>query len=389
MIVRYEPWGAWIKLEDPAALVALDRAGVRALGRDGGDAWRDGDAPPSAPLEVHLAVTGRCAAGCAGCYLDATPDGPEPPREALLAALDSLRDAGVFTVAFGGGEPTTRADLDVLAEAARQRGITPVVTTSGLGMTPAKIARLRAFAQVNVSYDGARASYTQVRGFDGAQAAEGTITMLSEAGVRVGVNVVLTRGTFEELGPTLARAKSLGAVEAQLLRYKPAGRAKDLHYLTQRLTPAQGRALPGVLRALVVEHADLRVRIDCALVPFLSADPEILKDPARVSRLGILGCEAGQALAAVTVSGHVAPCSFAPKTSMRGEALAREHAGCEELAPWRTHHHAPAEPCGSCPLRAVCKGGCRIVARHLGGPDGHHAPDPECPRVLAYDEGKA
>jgi len=47
-----------------------------------------------------------------------------------------LRDAGVFTVAFGGGEPSTRDDLDQLAHAARARGITPVLTTSGLGLTP-------------------------------------------------------------------------------------------------------------------------------------------------------------------------------------------------------------------------------------------------------------
>ena len=79
-------------------------------------------ATSSAPLEVHLAVTARCGAGCKGCYLDARPDGVEPPRETLERELDALRDAGVFTVAFGGGEPTTRDDLDVLAaQAARPR----------------------------------------------------------------------------------------------------------------------------------------------------------------------------------------------------------------------------------------------------------------------------
>ena len=104
MIVRFEPWGAWVKLESTAAIVALDREGVLALGLDGGAAWADASGA-SPPMEVHLAVTSRCAAGCSGCYLDATPDGLEPPRAEMLSALDALRDAGVLTVAFGGGEP--------------------------------------------------------------------------------------------------------------------------------------------------------------------------------------------------------------------------------------------------------------------------------------------
>ena len=91
MIVRYEPWGAWVKLEREAALVAIDRGGARALGLDAGRLWDDRHAPPpSRPLEVHVAVTSRCAAGCEGCYLDARPDGIEPPHaaKALHFGLD-------------------------------------------------------------------------------------------------------------------------------------------------------------------------------------------------------------------------------------------------------------------------------------------------------------
>src|SRR5687767_8032084 len=111
MIVRYEPWGAWVKLDRMPALVALDRTGARALGVGGGRRWTDHDGTQSAPIEVHLAVTSRCAVGCEGCYLDARPDGIEPPLDDLLRTLDELGDRGVFTVAFGGGEPTLREDL--------------------------------------------------------------------------------------------------------------------------------------------------------------------------------------------------------------------------------------------------------------------------------------
>jgi radical SAM protein with 4Fe4S-binding SPASM domain len=390
LIVRFEPWGAWVKLESTAAIVAIDHEGVRALGLDRerdkalDEAEASGQTGPSPPLEVHLAVTARCGAGCEGCYIDARPDGRQPPADAIESALDALQEAGVFTVAFGGGEPITRTDLDTLAAAARSRGMTPVLTTSGIGLSPARIEQLRAFAQVNVSYDGEKDTYARVRGFDGASAAERAIERLAREGIRVGVNVVLTRDSYEKLGDTIARARSLGACEAQLLRYKPSGRAASLDYFARRLSEEQARALGPTLRRLAREHCEaggFHVRIDCALVPFLSADEDLGLDAARLHRFGVMGCEAGGALAAVTVDGQVAPCSFAPSTGLYVADLARGHAGNEVLAQWRAYVDAPPEPCASCALRQVCKGGCKVVSSFVRGA---HGPDPECPRVIAY-----
>ena len=383
MIVRYEPWGAWVKTETIPALVALDRDGVRALGLDGGRAWRAGaETKPSPPIEVHLAVTSRCAAGCEGCYLDARPDGVEPPAETIERALDALARTGVFTVAFGGGEPTLRDDLGALAAAARARGLSPVVTTSGLGLGARKLEQLKAFAQVNVSYDGASEAYESVRGFDGAAAAESAIAKLAGTGVVVGVNVVLTRDTFERTKETVRRAASLGATEVQLLRYKPQGRARALDYLAKRLSPEQAKAVGPLLRELAAEHEGrVRIRIDCALVPFLSADADLASRPEELARWGVLGCEAGDRLAATRVDGRVAPCSFTAPTELHVEDLEKGWAGEPGLMPYRAYAAAPAEPCASCTLRKVCKGGCKVVSEYANGGIG---PDPECPRVREH-----
>ncbi len=391
MIHRHETWGTWVKLESPPAIVALDREGARAVGLDGGATWsgEEGRAgSTSAPLEVHLAVTQKCGAGCTGCYLDARPEGEHVGRARLEAELDALARAGVFTVAFGGGEPLLRDDLAELAEMARARGITPVLTTSGLGLTDARAQALRGFAQVNVSYDGVADDYARVRGFDGARAAERAIGMLAAAGVRVGVNVVLTQSTFEHLDATVARARACGAKEAQLLRYKPAGRAASLDYLAQRLSPEQARRVPSVLRALVRAHCHdgaFSVRIDCAMVPFFSADDELVARADDLARLGIFGCEAGEALLAVRADGRVAPCSFAAPTELEGIALDGRD-GDATLTRWRSAKAQPDEPCASCALRSVCKGGCKVVSTFV---DGVHGPDPECPRVRAHRASEA
>jgi MoaA/NifB/PqqE/SkfB family radical SAM enzyme len=251
-----------------------------------------------------------------------------------------------------------RPDLGELAASARERGLLPLVTTSGIGMTPDKARALRAFAQVNVSYDGEGEVYTAVRSFAGAPAAERAMRLLHDAGVPFGVNVVLTRDSFPSLEQTIRRAYDLGAREAQLLRYKPAGRAAKLDYVSKRLTREQVALLGDVVRRISCEMHPLgfRIRIDCAMVALLS--DVLYERAAELAALGVFGCEAGAALSAVRADGRAAPCSFLdPGDVVRGKEA----------------------PCDTCALRKVCRGGCKAVSRFV---DGHDGPDPECPRVV-------
>lgn len=362
---RIEDFGAWVRADD-RTLVALDRDAARKLGLDGGRRWvgeaRFGETL-SAPLEIHVAVTARCPASCGGCYLDARPEGEHRTFEELARTLDEAARRGVFTVAFGGGEPLSHPDLARLAEHARGLGLVPVVTTSGIGLTAERARTLAAFAQVNVSHDGVDGAYHDVRGFDGARIAERALALLADAGIAVGVNFVLTRASFSRLEATARRVADLGARELQLLRYKPAGRAASLDYLARRLSRAQVAELPATVDR-VVDEGRVSVRIDCALVPLLS-----FTNADDLHALGVMGCEAGRALGAVDVAGRTAPCSFA-----RGEDAA-QFAAYPSRAP---------EPCASCSVRAVCRGGCRVVAAHLEGDA--FRPDPECPRVIAHRE---
>ncbi len=386
MRARAERFGAIVRLAEPPALVSIDRALARRAGIDGGALW-SGDSPGldvralTAPTEAHVSVTARCPAGCAGCYADARPDGHEPTLGELRARLEALARSGVFSIAFGGGEASLREDLPELGRIARSLGLVPTFTTSGLGITPERARELAAFAQVNVSYDGARDVYARARGWDGAALAERAIAVLRDAGIVVGVNTMLVRVTFEHVEETAAHAEALGVVELQLLRYKPAGRGK-LDYLATRLTPEQVERFPALVRRLS-DTRSLAVRIDCALVPFLASGGEVAAEWMR--RFGVIGCEGGRSLLATRSDGAALPCSFwgDAATSEAGD-LDAAWAGDPTLERFRAHAETPPEPCASCAFRAVCRGGCRVVARELAGTP--WAPDPECPRVRAHKE---
>ncbi len=147
--VRLERFGAIIQLALPRALVFVDRAMARRVARvpDAPAAWRAAESELgahvlSAPLEAHLQLTNKCAAGCTGCYTGASARGA--PNEWGLAewtrAIDHLADAGVFHLALGGGESATLPWLGELAAHARARGLVPNLTTSGLDGLDALLA---------------------------------------------------------------------------------------------------------------------------------------------------------------------------------------------------------------------------------------------------------
>lgn len=383
--IRAERFGAMVATDAPPALVAVDRVLARRLGVDGGPLWEGADPGLDVdrlegPTEAHVALTERCPAGCQGCYADATPEGHEPSLQQILQRLDVLAKSGAFSVAFGGGEASLRDDLDAIVVHARSLGLTPTLTTSGLGVTEARLDKFRGLAQVNVSWDGPAEVYASVRGYRGASAAERAVRVLQSANIPVGINTVLTRRSFDALDDIAHGVQQMGAVELQLLRFKPSGRGR-LDYLAQRLTRTQRDAFADVLRAMSA-RSNFAVRIDCALVPFIASSVDV----GALRAFAVTGCEPGRSLMTVDAHGRVSPCSFWSEgereslgtTSWNQDAL---------LNRFRQHVQALPEPCSSCPVRAVCRGGCRIVSGHLN--QDAWTPDPECPRVLRYEGNDA
>ncbi len=378
--LRDEPDGGALHDPETGALLHVDPATAARLRAQGVPGWGAGTAPSgalTAPTEVHFAVTERCPAACDGCYLDAGPNrgGQVPERAALFHDLEALAAQGVFEVAFGGGEALLRDDVVALCEHARDLGLVPNLTTSGFGLTAELASRLAPIVgQVNVSLDGLGDDYVAVRGWDGTGLGLRALELLQGAGIRTGVNTVLSRHTWASLGSLGDQLAARGVREWQWLRLKPAGRGASV-YRDQALTPDQALGLWPL--ALEIEaRTGLLLRWDCALVPWLAAHD---LPAARLRRLGVTGCTGGETLLARHADGSWAPCSFVP-----GQAASdpgRAWLDGDTLQAWRTRAAAPPEPCASCDHRTVCRGGCRAVAAFVTGDP--LAPDPECPRVRA------
>lgn len=375
--VRLDGATAHVMFPRDGAILAVDRRDGESLIAAGATAHGPVDPRQPGPFEVHLGVTARCPVRCTGCYTGAGPNPQvaDPSLDELDREMGSLAALGAAEVAFGGGEAADRPDLLDLADSAIRHGLRPNLTTSGFAVATAPLHEWATrFAQVNVSMDGAGERYRAVRGWSGSTLALDAIRRLHQAGIRVGVNTVLTQGTWPQIDALGDAIREAGASEWFWLRWKPVGRGAALAP-SMALDPRSAMELwPRLLD--LEQRLGLRMRLDCALVPFLTAHGPPVD---ALERLGVRGCRGGEDLWSRSTDGRWGACSFAPGTATT-ELAADRWVSDPQLAQWRQWHAEPPEPCGSCAYYEVCRGGCRVVAAGAGDP---WAPDPECPRVLS------
>lgn len=383
---RYETFGGIISsdgdAEHPPFLAFVDRQYMRELGLPASPLWEQGQDGGigwlSAPTEVHYALTNRCSNGCPHCYMDS---GQAPENEldtdGAKRVLDTLAGMGVFHVALGGGEALEREDLFEIAAYARQLGLVPNLTVSGVGITPAVAERMAVFGQVNLSLDGVGQASAVFRGKDVFADVDAAITALTDAGVPTGINCVLGRENYSGLGTLFAYAERKSLNEIEFLRLKPAGRCAD--YDQRKTTHEQNLSLLPYLAGLA-ETSGVTAKIDCSFVPMLCWHKPPLE---ALEAMATYGCEAGNVLWGMTSDGRIGGCSFLTNvrqgSGMEIFDMDRDR-GQERFGQLHGWLQTPPEPCASCGYVSICKGGCRAVASHvLGRPD---APDPDCPFVV-------
>ena len=385
---RYEPFGGILHLARPASLVWVDKDYMRSLGYPASPLW-DSNAPLlTAPTEVHASVTRQCSSGCSGCYMDSYSPGTRPDLESrelglegMKRVVDELARARVFHLALGGGESLELPWFFDLAEYVRQKKIVPNLTTNGFCVNEKNVQRCRVFGQINVSIDGIGDDYRRTRGTEGFDAADRALTLLRRARCKAGINVVVSGRNCDKLEGLLRYAKKKGVNQVELLRFKPAGRGKDL-FREMDLTTKQARSFYPMVTSLA-RRLRLRIRLDCSFMPLVFAHGPDVK---RLDFFAISGCLGGEMLMGVGPDGGVHACSFAEPESWSLSEFPRWWPGDMAFVPFRTWHRNAPEPCSSCSYLHLCRGGCHVVALAVHGSLAE--PDPGCPLVHGMQEAR-
>jgi radical SAM protein with 4Fe4S-binding SPASM domain len=330
----------------------------------------------TAPEATHLALTYRCDAGCPDCY--AARCRGKPSRELgtpeVRTLIDKIASWGVFQLAIGGGEPLLREDLEELTTHAAGRGLSVHVTTSGDGLSAARIRRLAGVVtclQIGVRHERLLAEdpegvARQLRRVREEEAREG---------LTIGANLVLCHTVVHRFNEAIRTLFDLGYRRITLLRYKPPASLARWREEAPRGDDLKG--MEGRIERAVARHPGLEIRLDCALAFLQRA-----VSPGKARSAGLRGCVAGARIVAIGADGTVYPCSQLVDSRYAAGNLLRDDPGeiwsksaaLARLRGFRSSRPFRRSACGACRAAEHC-GGCRALAHDALGPD-HGCPGP-------------
>jgi len=286
------------------------------------------------PREDLLLVTGR-SRGAGRLDAPVLAPVPDPAVDQVLAALAGADAAGgpAAVVWLGGGEPTLRADLPELVRAVRAALPSRVALglgTDGLALGAPEVASaLRSWGvdRVRIPLHAARGDahdwLTDTPG--AARRVARAVRACVAAGLRVEVEVVVTRPTVDMLPETVAAAARLGAQGVHLRRVQARGPAGAAFV---SLSPRLGLAEPLLERAVRGAEAQ-------GCVAWLHGFP-------RCAAPAVAHAQAGPPARLLVPAGGL-------------------HALATALAPL-----SAAPGCPACPADATCPGAPADYVAHLG-----------------------
>lgn len=182
--------------------------------KDGSDTRLDGQ---GRPLWLLLELTYRCPLKCAWCN---NPLDFDRYRERELTTsewqrvLREGRELGALQLGFSGGEPLQRDDLEDLVEEATRLGYYTNLITSGIGLTPERLAALKqaGLKQIQLSIQSADRALTDL--LVGAQAHDLKLEAaraIKAQGFPMVLNIPVCRQNIDQVEEYLALAEEIGA----------------------------------------------------------------------------------------------------------------------------------------------------------------------------------
>lgn len=180
----------------------------------------------SAPEFVNWNYTYGCNLSCLHCYSRCGRYPSELPTDSYLRIADTLAESGVFTVAFGGGEPLIRRDFTAVHERLKRRGVATFLTTNGwyLDRETARELASSHLDKLLISIDHwDQCENDRVRGEGSHRAALKALSFALENQLSCAISCVVSQWNLESLNGLVELADRVGVAEIELKKFRPSG----------------------------------------------------------------------------------------------------------------------------------------------------------------------
>jgi len=319
--------------------------------------------PPGPPLWLLLELTYRCPLHCVFCYnpTEFAATGPELPTAEWLRVLKEARALGAVQLGLSGGEPLVREDLEELVGAAHGLGYYINLITSGIGLSEARVAALKAAGldHIQLSFQDSTRELndflSSTRTFD----LKAEVARLIRAhGYPMVLNVVLHRHNIGHVEEILAMAERMGAQYVEL--------ANTQYYGWAWLN--RDELLPSRAQLERAEEATrrFRARVGNKMQVYFVV-PDYFETRPKACMNGL-----GSVFLGIAPDGTALPCHAARMLpgltfpSVREQSLREIWFDSPAFNRFRGEGWMK-EPCASCPERGRDYGGCRCQAYLLTG----------------------
>ncbi len=339
---------------------------------------------PSAPLEVDIAITGRCNLRCRYCYYaDEMTARRDLPTERWLAFFDELGRLAVRRAYLTGGEPLTRPDLFVLIDGLIANRMRYSILTNGTLITDEFLARFEVGKRrvrldyIQVSIDGSRAETHNRSRPDSFERALRGLRLLVAGGFPAQARVTVTRYNVDDL-EDIAKLllHDVGLPSFSVNEAFPCGitvRAEE----AITLTPAQRRRAMEELLSLEARYSG---RVLANAGPLALAHMfEKIEAGLAAGRAGLPGrgtlsaCGAPFHKLSIHHDGTIVPCHQLTGLEMGTigvddlQAIWRDHPAMQAMRRRTQIPLQSLDTCRDCPYQGFCAGGDPAGALFLTG----------------------
>lgn len=354
---------------------------------------------PGAPFQVVWNITRSCNLKCAHCYEDAgKKDSNELTKTQVITGLETLSKAGVTSIAFSGGEPTSNPNIAKYIELTDKLGMFPALATNGFRLSKEYFCNKlidSGLKFVQISIDGLDPdTHDSFRGVEGSweKAIKAVENFVGHDDVFVEVATTATKLNIDEIPDMIDFVRELGAHWFMIYNFIPTGSGSSI--MDMDISPQQRRELlktayleniSGDMQvlstapqyAVVAESVQSR---ETSVIPTHFYNPEY--EDSHVMQLAefVGGCGAGRFYMSVEPNGDLYPCVFFPHEEelLLGNLLEDNF---EDI--WKRNRlledlrnkNILDDHCGHCESKNIC-GGCRARAYSYFGDV--LAPDPGC-----------